>query len=248
MSSFFRKGKIFNLYKSGVSNKAYERILMPRRKRCRSLNFEKYMPAWISPIRHILQETGKYEFCAICAHIKIIIWYFESLKQCKCATPHLETQPWTCSGFMDSSNLLLNSQNYSIFYLCIKSPGKWKIQKNSSCCSFPHNFAWGWKGLNELCSFIPTCGLHAVQLWVWEICMTSKIWNITQLFWFAHIWHINNRFPGRGEPINEVFGQASPAGARLPKNLICWARLDPGNRFFGLNHHFRVEKKGSAHK
>ena len=177
------------MYKFSVSNKAYERILKPHRKRCASLDFENYMPTWISPIRHILQRTGKYGFCAICPHIKILFWYFRSLKQCKCTTPHSETLSWTFGRFMDSSNLFSNSQNYSVIELCLIPRVKWKLQESSLCCSFPHNFTWGWKGLSELCSFIPKYGLCGLQWWVWEICIVSKVWNIMILFWYADIWH-----------------------------------------------------------
>ena len=40
----------------------------------------------ISPIRHILEVVEKYEFCAICAHIKIILWFLDSWKQLNCVT------------------------------------------------------------------------------------------------------------------------------------------------------------------
>ena len=60
------------IIEKAASQIKHMRILMPRSKRCTSLDFEKYMLTWISPIRHILRSAGKYGFCAICPHIKII--------------------------------------------------------------------------------------------------------------------------------------------------------------------------------
>ena len=148
--------------------------------------------AWALQLNRKWQKWRKWRFPGLClfemtknddfnANSTTYLWYFESFKQCKCARPHLETQPWTCSGFLDSSNSLLNSQNYSVIDFCLNSCGKWKNTKNSLCCSFPQNFAWVWKGLNELCSFFSN---------MWFACCT--IMSVRNLHDFKDLKYHNN--------------------------------------------------------
>ena len=75
------KGKIFSHWKMSISNKVCERILMLRRNRSTSLDIEKFMVTWISPIRHIQRSARKYGFCAICVHIKKLFRFLDFSKQ-----------------------------------------------------------------------------------------------------------------------------------------------------------------------
>ena len=50
---------------------------------CALCDHEKYATALISPIRHVSEVAEKYGFYAICAHIKKIIWFLDSWKQCE---------------------------------------------------------------------------------------------------------------------------------------------------------------------
>ena len=169
--------KLFLLWKSSNSNKAYARILIMQIKRWALLNNENFVLAWISPIRHISQTAEKYGFRAICPHIKKISWFLDSSEQYYFVTP---LQWWSMFRLKQQWTrliYLLISWNSNLFQLCLISRVKTKIVSKKLSCDFRHNLTFEIKNSDKRCSLLPTRSMWEKMIRSTEFTLLIRIQN-----------------------------------------------------------------------